>query len=294
MARTRAEWKSLITDIFMENENIKAAYQLTPGKTFEEEFSSASLESILFGCIAYVAYFIDSLFDLLKADVTSYISSMKPHSLRWYAEVVKRYQHGFALISGTDDYDNAGKTEEEISASKIVKYSAVVEQENDFGRIALRIKLATESGSDLAPLSTDQLAGVREYMKQIKDAGVPLQIDSLPPDSLKMAWTVYYNPLILNAQGDRLDGSATQPVREAIKNYIKALPFNGTFALAYVTDAVQAVSGVVIPKIDLAQFKYGNLEYANIDTWIVPDAGYLRFINDEDLVINYIAQSEIR
>ena len=278
----------------MENENIKAAYQLTPGKTFEEEFSSASLESILFGCVAYVAYFIDSLFDLFQADTIAYIASMKPHSLRWYAEVVKRYQHGFALVAGTDDYENAGKTVEEIAASKIVKYSAVVEQENQFGRIALRIKLATEAGADLAPLSTEQLAGVREYMKQIKDAGVALIIDSLPPDSLKMSWTVYYNPLILNADGGRLDGSATQPVREAIKNYIKNLPFNGTFALAYVTDAVQAVPGVVIPKIDLAQFKYGDLSYANIDTWIVPDAGYLRFINDEDLVINYIAQSEIR
>jgi hypothetical protein len=64
--------------------------------------------------------------------------------------------------------------------------------------------------------------------------------------------------------------------------------------LQYHIDALQAVEGVVIAEIELCQTKYGLLPFTNVNTSVVPDAGYLRFANDADLEIEFIAQSPIK
>ena len=51
-------------------------------------------------------------------------------------------------------------------------------------------------------------------------------------------------------------------------------------------DAVQAVDGVSFPPIITgAQVKYGLLNYQSVDVSYTPDAGYLRFYEDTDLVM---------
>jgi len=236
----------------------------------------------------------ETIFDIFTSDVDTKLRELMPHTERWYANKSLAYQHGFNLLPEDDEYDNTDKSEEDIEASKIVKYAAVVSQENQFGRVYLRIKLATEDADDLAPLSNTQLDGVKAYLARIKDAGVKLQIDSLPADQAKMKWTVYYDPLILDNNGNRLDGTASDVVRTAIKEYFKNLPFNGIYVLEYHTDAVQLVPGVVIPVINECSTKYGLLPYTNVNVKVTPDAGYLRFVDDADLEIIYIPQAPIK
>lgn len=288
MARTINEIQQQVTDVMVSE---LAAIGVVVDPT---TWSATNIFRLLSYVFAFVSNFIETLFDLHKTDVSVAISEMKPHTERWYANMAKLYQHGFALLSESDKFDNNGKTDDEIAASLVVKYSAVVKQIDTYGHITLRIKTATDTGEDLGPLSEEQLNGVREYFNRVGDAGVALSIDSLPPDSLKMNWTVYYDPLILNGQGNRLDGSAENVIATAIKAYLKELPFNGTFVLQYVTDAVQAVDGVVICQIDAASSRYGDFDFSGIDTKIVPDSGYLRFAQDSDLQITYMPQSPIK
>lgn len=47
MGRTRIDIKNQITTSFISNEVIKAAYGLTDGQTFEQQFSLVSFENIL-------------------------------------------------------------------------------------------------------------------------------------------------------------------------------------------------------------------------------------------------------
>jgi len=288
MARTINEIQQQVTEV-MVSELAAAGVIIDPAT-----WSKTNIFRLLSYVFAFVSNFLETLFDLHKTDVSAAISEMKPHTERWYANMAKLYQHGFALLPDSDKFDNTGKTDDEIAASLVVKYSAVVKQIDTYGHITLRIKSATDTGEDLGSLSEEQLNGVREYFSRVGDAGVALSIDSLPPDSLKMKWTVYYDPLILNAQGNRLDGSADNIIANSIKAYLKELPFNGTFVLQYVTDAVQAVDGVVICQIDSASSKYGDFDFSGIDTKIVPDSGYLRFTEDADLQINYVPQSPIK
>lgn len=234
---------------------------------------------------ASATWLLESLFDEHKSEVIEIISSLKPHSLRWYAEIAKKFQYGYNLPPDSDVYDNSALTSEQVDESKIIAYSAVVEGDNN-----LRIKVATISGGDLAPLDELQLTAFYEYMRRVKDAGVKLQITSLPPDSLKLSIDIYYNPLVLDGSGARIDGSSLTPIPDAVNAYLKNLPFNGYFVLTYLADTLQRVDGVVIPKILSASAKYGDFPYLPIDEIYNPDSGYLRVT---ELLLNFKPQGVI-
>lgn len=241
-----------------------------------------------------LALTVETIFDIFKRDVDARLRELKPHSERWYANKALAYQHGFILLPDSDLFDNTGAIDSDITASRVVKYAAVVQQENQYGRVYLRIKLAKDNGDDLTQLSATELAGVTEYLRRIKDAGIPLQVQSLPADSIKMRWRIYYDPLILDANGNRLDGTQNEADMTAIKGYLKKLPFNGVYVTQYHTDDVQTVEGIIIAEVDMVQTKYGDLPFTAVNTKITPDSGYLRFNNAGDLEIIRIPQSPIR
>ncbi|KAA2244563.1 nucleotidyltransferase [Chitinophaga agrisoli] len=240
--------------------------------------------------VAVTVWVLENLFDLHRTEVNTLINEKAPHSLRWYANKARDFQHGSDLIPEEDYYDNSRLSEDEIAARKIIAFSAVVEQER-----GLRIKVAKINEDDLGALSDVELQAFTEYMNRIKDAGVtPLIIDSLVADPLRLEMDIYYNPLVLDGNGARLDGTDPDPVGKRIKEYLRNLPFNGTMVLAYLVDAIQQVDGVVIPHIRHAQARYGDLPFTEIDVQYSPDAGYLRIVdNDADLQIKYFPQSVI-
>jgi hypothetical protein len=239
--------------------------------------------------MAVTVWALENLFDLHKNEVNTLINEKAPHSLRWYANKAKDFQYGSELVHEEDYYDNTNLSEDDLAEKKIIAFSAIVEQEK-----GLRLKVATILSGDLEALSTGQLAAFEEYMNRIKDAGVnPLVIESRSADNLKLSLNIYYNPLVLDNTGARLDGTDPDPVGKKIKDYLKNLPFNGTMVLAYLVDALQQVDGVVIPHIVQAQARYGALPYTAFDVKYSPDAGYLRILNDTDLQISYTPQSAI-
>lgn len=71
-----------MTDVFMANDTIKALYGLDPDpeRTFEDQFSKVSLESILFHVVATCIWTLEKMFDRHKQEVDELISELKPHS----------------------------------------------------------------------------------------------------------------------------------------------------------------------------------------------------------------------
>lgn len=236
--------------------------------------------------VAVAIYTLEKLLDVFKQDVDTSIAELKPHSLRWYANKSKAFQYGFALVTEADYYDNTGVDELTIEASKIIAYAAVVEQQR-----GLRIKVAKDNGTDLEPLTITELNAFKDYMKEVKDAGVKLEITSTVADQLKLQMDIYYNPQILNSLGGRLDGTVAEPVQDAIKNYLKNLPFNGVFLLQNLIDELQKVEGVVIAHLINAEAQYGLLSFSAFAVQYVPDSGYLR-IENNNLILNFISYSE--
>lgn len=256
-------------------------------------WSKTNLLRLITYVFAVCAWALENLFDTHKAEITEEIAAKKPHSLRWYAKKAKAFQIGYNLVPERDYYDNTGLTDSKIAASQIVKYAAVVRQQRANQRIFLRIKVATIKNNDLAPLDEGQLKPLREYFERIADAGVDYEINSQSADRLVMRLKIYYNPLILTAEGSRIDGTDSEPVPNAIRNYLQNLPFNGLYVLAHQVDALQAVEGVEIPHIVGASATYGLLPLSSVDVKYYPDSGYLR-IDKNDLSIEYIPQSQIK
>jgi hypothetical protein len=170
-----------------------------------------------------------------------------------------------------------------------VAYAAVVEAER-----GLRIKVAKDNGTDLERLHpTEEMPAFTAYMNRVKDAGVKLLITSTAADELKLSLEVYYDPLILDSTGSRLDGSDNKPVQKAVRNYLRNLPFNGIFVLAYLVDVLQQVPGVVVPHVLAANARFASLPFTSFGVQYQPDSGYLRLINEGDLTITWIAKEPI-
>ncbi len=226
---------------------------------------------------------LEKLFDLHLAEVKDIISKEKAHREQWYAMMALRFQYGHTLVPDKDYYDNAGISDAQVELAKIVKYSAVEKVMK-----GLRIKVAKVVNGELAPLSTGELAALKAYFDRVGDGGVRLYFASATADSLKLHLTVYYDALVLDGSGARLDGAAATPVKDAITTFLKVQPFNGLFVVAQLIDALQRVGGVLIPHPVSVQARYGALPYTSTPVEYLPDAGYLRILNPSDLTTDYV------
>ncbi|MCW3120700.1 MAG: hypothetical protein JWQ38_192 [Flavipsychrobacter sp.] len=235
--------------------------------------------------VATAQWTLEQLFDAHKNEVASIISTQKPHTLQWYVAMAKAYQKGITLPPDTDVYPLVPPADPSVL---IVAYAAAVELIG-----IVRIKVAKSNSGSLAKLGTD-LPAFQAYMTRIKDAGVRLQITSDDPDTLQLALGIYYDPLILDNTGARLDGTSATPVKDAIRSFLENLPFNGLFVLNYLIKALQSIEGVRIGEVVTAQAQYGLLPYTNIPVEYLPDSGYMAL--DEtffDANITYTAHTPI-
>ena len=244
MAREIKVIKDEMTAEFISNPAVVEKYGLDTEMSFDAQFSKASIESILFYVFAFCAWTVEKLFDTHKAEVTNYIDEMKPHSLRWYVNKVKEFRFGQSLIPDTDQYDDTGLTDEDIATMQIVKYASAEETNG-----ALYVKVAKDNAGVRGQLTEDEVNALTSYMNEVKDAGVRIYIRNAPAVDFKIDITIYYNPQVLNGNGESLIDGGT-PVVDAIKDYIENLPFNGEFRNVELIDRLQQVNGVVIPELE--------------------------------------------
>lgn len=292
MSKTVSQIKKEMTDVFIQNESVIAAYGLQPEKTFEDEFSTASIESIVFYCLAYGLFILYAVFDLFRSEIDEQIRSYTHPTLKFYADKIKTFQYGDDVIAGTSNYDNIGLTDEQINNKKVVKYAAAIEQVFTNGRFGIRLKVAGEDGNgSRIELPADQFNAAKSFLPIFKSAGVYAELSTGPADYLKLQLRVYYNPLVLNGTGQRLDGSDNEPLQKAIEAFTKDLPFNGRFNMTALIDAMQTVDGILDPRIISAQTKYGSLPYSDVVDEVIPDAGYLKIYAPGDLTIEWVAKN---
>lgn len=268
--------------------HIIAEKDATPGLASLNSTSKTAIWRLWTYVTAVAIWALENLFDSHRKEVDQLLLTKKPHNLLWYKAKAEAFQFGRELKPGSDCYDNAGINHLEIAKRRIVKHVAIVENKKNGW---VRIKAAKEVNGELQALSKadpDELGALNRYMQQIKDAGVKLIVDSLPPDRLKMHIDIYYDAMVLDAKGGRLDGASIKPVNDTIKAYLRSLPFNGAFVLVTLTDRLQETSGVVIPQIRHVSATYGMRKEECIPVRYIPDGGYLRIYQDDDLKINYI------
>lgn len=241
--------------------------------------SKSSIWNLFIYIIAYAIFNLELLFDQHKLEVSTAISELKPHTARWYRNKALAFQYGFKLHEDTDKFNNEGHTEEEITASKVVKYSAVTEAQS---QSRLIIKIAGENNGELSPITEPQKEAFMTYMEEIKDAGVPLTIINYLPDLLYLNITIKRDPLVLDASGNAIApiNGDIRPVDTAIKEFLRELPFNGELILSKLTDKLQITAGVKDVNIDNASSAWIDANTNDYGAAIgiymskIPESGY--------------------
>jgi hypothetical protein len=284
---TIAEIKKIMTDAFISDVEVIAKYDLQPDEIFEDKFSKVSIESILFFIVATAVWLSYQLFEQHKLDITQILKEQTPGTAGWYAWKAKQFQFGMDLVPETDYYDNSELSDEQIESVKVVKYAAAVES---LDKSILYLKVAGGSGAR-TPITPGQLTAFKDYMNEVQYAGVRLSIINDPADDMNLVIDIYYDPEILDETGNRLDGSAENPVRDAIENYLNNLPFNAMFTKQALVDSLQVVSGVDVAEIKSAESRYGAYQtFTEINAREIAHAGYYAI---NELTLNFIPNEEI-
>jgi len=250
--------------------------------------------------IAFAQYVLEQYWETFKIEIEKRIASSRIHTPKWYREKALDFLYGVSLVQDKDYYDLTLLTDAQISTAKVISNAASVRVvQNGYG--TLRLKVVRTVGGEYAPVLPEHLTALDIYFNHhIADAGTVVNVTTGDADLLKLKLDIYYNPLILGADGSRLDGTNLTPIITQIKEYLKSIDFeNGKLVLTYLTDKLQKVDGVVLPVVKEAFSKYGTYEYATtgvqnvgvINEIRIADAGYMK-LDESELLINYIPYTE--
>lgn len=266
MARTIAE---IYEEILAEKNNQTSLQNLAPSNDsynqLTDDLSSNSRVGVwrLFAfLIALAIWTHELLFDQHKAEIDDIIAKSPNGTPRWYQEQVFDWQFGDSLqfIDLKYQYSVIDETKQ------IVKLCAVQDRADG----VLIIKVAKlDNQNEPIPLTTTEVNALKGYITLIRFAGTQFTVVSSDPDLVKITAEVFYNPIF--------DPTVVQAsVEVAIDNYLKNLPFDGTFKINSLIDAVQAVEGVSDFTTSSVEAKYGALAYAPVSRTYLSNAGYLR------------------
>mgnify|MGYP000243443890 FL=1 len=231
--------------------------------------------------IASSIWLLESIFDNHKKEIDTALYEQKSGTPRWYRNMSLAFQYGFDLLEDSDKFDNTGYTDDQIEASKIIKYCSVKES---IESNRLTIKVAGGSGDALEQLDDTQITAFLQYMSEVKYAGVKLNVVNNPADKLLLNMQIYRDVLVIDENGvSILNGD--KPVEKAIRAYMKTLPFNGELVLNDLIAHIRAVEGVDDANItiatssfyDTATSSYTAFQPINVKT--IPVAGYFEIEN---------------
>lgn len=279
--RTYTEIKNSITQSFITKPEIIEKYGLNESQTFEAQFSLVSFENILFSVIAGVVYTLEVFFGEHKKEVTTQLYNQKSGRLPWYRSMALKFLYGFDLLPDSDEFNLEGATAEQIAEAQIIKYSAVNNSEVA-GQIV--IKIATENENVLSPVTAPQKEAVEAYFERVKWAGTYVTIINYLPDRLFLNIKIQRDPLVLDANGTSILNGG-KPVEDAIKAFLKELPFNGELILAHLIDKLQLAEGVTIPTLLEASSSWIDADLDDygtptlIDIKRIPVSGYYEVAN---------------
>lgn len=279
MARTIQQ---ILDEMITEKETFSSLDDLVPNpdsaQTFLTDLTSSSKVAIwrLVFFVQAVAIFIhESLFDTFKSDVETRALEIIPATTRFYVIEALKFQLGDELVFT----DGTFKFEDSTSAAALTKQIVKQASARDINEV-VTIKVATRitPTSPLSPLLPNDKTAFSNYINKIKIAGTKTIEISDVPDLLKVAYTIEFDPLVMKSDGTLIE-DGTSPVQEAIDGYIEGLPFDSTFKVIELTDAIQLARGVVNAVADVIEAKFGLLDFEDIlavPTEIyLPNAGYL-------------------
>lgn len=234
-----------MTDVFITDSTIVSLYELDTSKSFDEQFSVVSPESILFFCIAFGIQVFEKIMDVFRSETQAKVDAAYIANEAWWHAMSKAFQKGYSLVMDATTFVFRYETIDE--AARIIKRVAVRESVAADGVCKVKLYIATESNSEISPVTDTDKGLFENYVSRIKPSGVLVTVITGDGDTVDLGVTIDFNPLILDSTGLSIL-NANYPVNEAIALFIDNLndnDFGGKLNVTRLIDAIQNVDGVV-------------------------------------------------
>ena len=240
--------------------------------------------------------------DLHDKETDFLIQEQKVPNQRWYRNKALSFQYGFDVVEDTDifkttiqvDGEDVEATEEQIDASKVIKYCAV-DRKVIANRASLIIKIAGEENGEIVQTSDEVKEALKKWFEVdgAAAAGDVITYINYKGDILSFSVDVYVNPLVLMSDG-RHKINLNYPVEDAIKTYLKNLPFNGEFDVQKFEASILSTEGVLKLKTNKVESKWivasgGDADgyglFQPIPVYKIPESGYFKVEDFKPLII---------
>lgn len=237
MARTFSEILLSVRNEFISNITLQGIYGLDVSKSWDEQFSTVSVESALTYVFSFCIYLYEQIINSKIEEIASKIATEHEFSIPWYYAISKAFQLGDSLEFDDNTYKHEYAV---IDATKqIVKYVAV-RQRQIYGLTKLQIFASKENK---IALTSDELAAFSSYINKKGAAGTHFDFVSLNPDLLDIHIAVYYDAMYIKNTGESLS-TGIKVVDQAINSYLDNIEYGGQFNRTKLIDAIQSVTGV--------------------------------------------------
>lgn len=274
MSRTIKEVSKSIKDAFVANATLQEAYGLLPDKSFNDQFSVASIEAVLIDIFASAVWLHETLWEQFRKDTETLIDNSYVTSLAWYHRKALEFQNGDAL---SFDEKTCSFHYPVWDKSKQVVKNVTIREVMDSNVTKLKVYFSDEQKQ---PFTGDIGTAFELYMRQIGSAGTHYLFISQGPDELRIHLHIYYDPLVLDSTGKRLSGGG-KPIEETIENYLNSLEYGGVFYSSKLMDMLQVTEGVKDITLDATTWKGSKENRRKIDA----DSGAFVYVKNEDDII---------
>jgi hypothetical protein len=266
MARSIKEIADSIKNAFIKNDTLKRVYGITDTKTYDEQFSDASVESVLIYIFATAVASLENIFDYFRRDVSRIVENERYGRKGWYEAKARAFQLGYNLPDDSDIYSVI----DEAEGVRIVK-AAWCGDGTAIGYVDL--KVANIANDEFVKLDSDEVISFTTYINRIKPAGVFINVIAEDADELAYKIDIYYNPLLMKMDGELINGGG-KSVEKAIDTYLQSLDFNGEFITMKFVDFIQQAEGVAIVEVKGVWQKRVGYNWGTIDARHIPVSGF--------------------
>ena len=274
MARSIQEITEYLKEKFISNGTLQQVYGLEDGKTFDEQFSKASIEARMMDVFASASWLLENVWDAFRSEVEAVVNDSYVTGERWYYQRALEFQKGDKLAYNERTCRFAYP---QVSEEKRVVKNVAIRQVTDEGVTKLKVYF---SDVGKQPLAGDVKKAFEAYMREIGAAGTHYLFVSQAPDELRVHLHVYYDPLIIDSSGERLNGGG-KPVEETIESYLNSLEYGGVFYASKLVDMLQIAEGVKDVTLDATTWEGAKGYQRRIDA----ESGTFVYVkNEEDII----------
>jgi hypothetical protein len=177
----------------------------------------------------------EQFWDAMKIELEEIAAAAPTGNLKWLQAQVLKFQYSDSTPQVIElDANYAPRYPVENEELRIISRCAVSQD----GNRIVTVKVAKSDPPE--PLDNDQYDALNAYLNDdqlgIKFAGTQILIRNAEPDRVKITATIYYNGSYSTVIQDN--------VKDAIREYLKNIPFDGVFRNSTLMLAIKAVQGV--------------------------------------------------